>query len=217
MKSLYVLAAMAASLIALCACQGAHGLDGLPGKDGAPGKAGLPGKDGMPGATQDGSRLKARYLVASDGARSPTGTWNDTKLGADCTFQVAIDGQTRCLPGSLQSGYWGIQYSDAACLKAVAVWVVSANAACPNETPLPLDLYGRVDVPKTCVGAPATTVAYDVWAFDEPIAQPSGTVYAIAPTCHSVNPCMAGTAGCPTTYFAPHTLAADSFVESSVQ
>ena len=50
------------------------------------------------GQPEDGTRLKAFYLDADDGAREYFDLWTDTELGTACRFQVTRDGRTRCLP-----------------------------------------------------------------------------------------------------------------------
>lgn len=67
--------------------------------------------------TKDGSRLKARYYVADDGARQFAG-WFDTQRGEDCTFQVAADGKMRCMPIPRVQGYV-LYYADASCSQKI--------------------------------------------------------------------------------------------------
>jgi hypothetical protein len=61
---------------------------------------------------ESGTRLKARWLVGSDGSRQFV-NWRDTELDAECTFQSASDGSSRCQPYSAGVETGG--YSDAAC------------------------------------------------------------------------------------------------------
>lgn len=69
-----------------------------------------------PGSTS-GSRLKARWLVADDGARHFQG-WHDSERDADCAFQTAEDGKLRCLPlSAAMNTSW---YGDASCTKPIA-------------------------------------------------------------------------------------------------
>lgn len=49
-------------------------------------------------AAESGSRLKAKWLVAEDGARYFTFNWYDRERGHDCSFLLAADGVQRCLP-----------------------------------------------------------------------------------------------------------------------
>src|SRR6185295_8706491 len=46
---------------------------------------------------ESGSRLKAIVLTTPDGTQYFNG-WHDTMLDEDCWFDVAADGQLRCLP-----------------------------------------------------------------------------------------------------------------------
>lgn len=66
---------------------------------------------------QSGTRIKAKMLVTSDGAKSWNG-WRDTLLGLDCNFLLASDGQMRCLPTAVSVGI-GAYYLDASCINEV--------------------------------------------------------------------------------------------------
>ena len=68
------------------------------------------------GQPLDGTRLKAFYLTADDGSREYFDLWYDTQLGAGCRFQIASDGQTRCLP--FDRGI-GSSFLDATCGQAI--------------------------------------------------------------------------------------------------
>jgi hypothetical protein len=76
-----------------------------------------PGGDLAP--NQSGTRIKMKVLTTSDGAKSFLG-WYDTQRNEDCTFRLAEDSTTRCLPNvwpltapdpHTPNGY----YSDANC------------------------------------------------------------------------------------------------------
>jgi len=118
--------AMAMGLaLALAACRGADGEKGDPGADGARGEQGLQGAAGEkgakgdkgekgdpgPGANVDGTRLKGRYLVATDGARQWLG-WMDSQIGQECVFRDDGTGVLRCLP-TTPAGT--LVWTDAAC------------------------------------------------------------------------------------------------------
>lgn len=45
-----------------------------------------------------GSRLRPRYLVASDGTKVPTFSYYDETLKQDCAFQLQADATWLCLP-----------------------------------------------------------------------------------------------------------------------
>jgi hypothetical protein len=69
-------------------------------------------------SNRSGTRLKAEWLVAADGAEEFVG-WRDTQLKQDCRFGLAGDGLERCLP-SAASHADGASFADAACTKPVA-------------------------------------------------------------------------------------------------
>jgi len=108
---------MVIAVMALGGCNGAEGpagpagADGAPGTQGEKGEPGEPGKDGAAAATS-GARLRARWGVAEDGSRSFEG-WQDSELGAPCTFALAADGKERCLP--VAEGQGTIVYTGAEC------------------------------------------------------------------------------------------------------
>ena len=133
---------------------GAVGVKGEPGAPGSAGKDGAPGKDGA-ATTVDGSRIKARYLVAEDGARELLG-WRDTMLDTDCSFMVASDGATRCLPGTKYVGNQAaVFYSDDACAVPVALWINAPPCAPPTPK------YGVITDTDACV---STSRVYELGA-----------------------------------------------------
>lgn len=118
--------AILAAAVLLVACSAPEGLTGPHGERGPAGVAGPRGErgaDGAPGSVGedgasvvvDGSRLKARWRVAEDGAREPIG-WLDTMTGIPCAWSTATDGEERCLPPPA-AGAFG--YLDAACTQVV--------------------------------------------------------------------------------------------------
>lgn len=62
---------------------------------------------------EDGSRLRAVNYVAEDGAKQWAYKWRDTDRNEECTFGVAADGKTRCIPTALAIP--GVYYGDASC------------------------------------------------------------------------------------------------------
>jgi hypothetical protein len=60
----------------------------------------------------DGGRLKAVYLVGSDGSRQWDYAWWDSARGEQCSFIAFSDGTTRCVPAGSASA---IGFSDASC------------------------------------------------------------------------------------------------------
>jgi hypothetical protein len=79
----------------------AVGCSGSDGEAGAPGARGTPGEQGPAGKSVavSGERLRARWYVGADGARQFAG-WYDSELDFECSFALAADGLTRCLPVS---------------------------------------------------------------------------------------------------------------------
>jgi hypothetical protein len=66
-----------------------------------------------------GGRLVAERLTAEDGAVSPGG-WRDASLGHPCAFQVAADGELRCLPADLPAVQAGL-FADSQCRQPAAL------------------------------------------------------------------------------------------------
>jgi hypothetical protein len=100
---LFNLAWLAASAaVVLPACGGDGGADPI-----SPAACGQP---------EDGTRLKAFYLVGDDGSREYFDIWYDTSLRTYCRFQVTKDGQTRCLPFDR---IVGVSFLDSSCGRAM--------------------------------------------------------------------------------------------------
>lgn len=99
-------------------------------------------------AAESGSRLKARWRVASDGAREFVG-WRDTERNEDCVFSLASDGQIRCRP---QGAGFTMYYGDAACTQPIVPVVKLTDAACATAlTPKYATLY------ESCPAVPGAT------------------------------------------------------------
>jgi hypothetical protein len=101
------------------------GSGGAGSGSGASSGSGSPVPDANADTTQSGSRLKATYYVGSDGSKQ-FASWSDSARGNEtCTFQVAADGATRCLPaGSYSYSY----FSNSTCTTP-AVMLTSCGAA----------------------------------------------------------------------------------------
>lgn len=87
--------------------------------------------------TPVGDRLLQLDLTAEGGLRVPSGLWRDPTMGADCRFEVAADGATRCLPTptleapqGLLSVVSSITYSDADCTMPMPVATLSQPGIC---------------------------------------------------------------------------------------
>jgi hypothetical protein len=72
--------------------------------------------------TQSGSRLKAKYYVGSDGSKQFLG-WHDSMLNVDCSFLLASDATTRCIPAAPPGVGIATQnfFADAACTQPLGV------------------------------------------------------------------------------------------------
>ncbi len=144
-----------------------------------------------------GTRLKAKYRVADDGAKAyDPFTWYDSQRKEDCQFGIAADGKDRCLP--VASGFLLGNFGDAKCTKPVAF-------AQPNCTPK----YAYGYAPAVC----STSAGRSVYVVTDPVAV--GTpLYA-----QSKTGCVpAGTAGETTPYFAVGAeISPASFVAGTVQ
>jgi len=91
------------------------------------------GADGPP-LYQSGTRLKVRAFVGADGSRQFAGM-RDATRDVDCTFAVAADGRTRCLPLATGASV-GAYYADAACSLPLA----ATRAGCASLAPYALSV-----------------------------------------------------------------------------
>lgn len=120
-----------ATVMVLCACSSSSTTEKIAAEPGT-GPSVTPGADaGVVGAdpNQGGSRLKARVYVGADGSRLVSGM-RDTQMNVDCTYQVAADGNTRCLPTSLAFTRLSTTSIDAACKTTL----YRAAKGCESET-----------------------------------------------------------------------------------
>ena len=140
-----------------------------------------------------GSRLKANYYAGSDGSQQFLSTFHDTQRNEDCSFGLASDGTTRCLPspsaptGPMQSMY-SVYYSDAACTTPiVAVSTCSGNTA-PKYVSVG-GLPGGKTAPSVYALGSVTTVGT---AYQFTYTQSAGTANACASPFSSLTPtCLA--------------------------
>lgn len=107
------------SLLLLVACGAApeENTDGGPVANGAFGAI-------------SGTRLKVRFLQGDDGSKQFLG-WRDSLRNESCTFTVAEDGASRCLPIDQSTAF--IQhtshlYLDDACAQAIAEVPLNCNS-----------------------------------------------------------------------------------------
>lgn len=81
-------------------------------------------------AAESGTRLKARWYVAEDGARQWAFNWFDRERNEECSFQRAADGVLRCIPaGVVLTTY----YSDPDCTQRVVASYASLD--CQGNPP----------------------------------------------------------------------------------
>lgn len=81
-------------------------------------------------AWESGTRLKVRRYVSPDGASQPIG-WFDSERNESCSFAVASDGQSRCLPIPGAHYDVGLYYTDAGCSMPAVVQSTAACTAAP--------------------------------------------------------------------------------------
>lgn len=64
---------------------------------------------------KNGTRLRNKYIVASDGTITLGAGLIDTQRGEDCSFSLAEDGVLRCLPGEPNIAITSVYYNNATC------------------------------------------------------------------------------------------------------
>ncbi len=168
---------------------GMGGMANTSGMGGAGGVGGFVEDDGgifdaltdpVPDASADptsGTRLKAKYMKADDGARAPiAGVWHDSQRNEECSFQRAADGKQRCMPTNVT--YAGF-YADASCTQpflyvttgcAPTKYVVDYGQTCGALNTLNYFPVGSQTVPATiyyktggnCMSSPAIS-GYDYY------------------------------------------------------
>jgi hypothetical protein len=98
---------------------------------------------------RSGTRIKMKVLTSPDGAKVFQGNY-DSQRGEDCSFQVAADGVTRCLPTAIA----GIAspasfFDDASCTVPVALSFGCSSV--PSYVAVPIS-------PPTCPPVPGVRV-----------------------------------------------------------
>ncbi|MBX3230657.1 MAG: hypothetical protein KIT84_00455 [Labilithrix sp.] len=155
---------------ASCGAEGPPGPPGPQGPAGDPGGSGAAGTNGANGADganvtdpsdagvvdaslpppKDGTRVKARKstvtttTTTSDGAETVTSYqlsgWFDTSRNEPCTFTMAADDKTRCLPTTLAVRDYsnGSYFNDASCTQPLAFTSKPSTSSCgPTTVPGP--------------------------------------------------------------------------------
>ncbi|MDB4963371.1 MAG: hypothetical protein JWP01_3370 [Myxococcales bacterium] len=119
----------------------AGGTDGAGGGDAGDGGGGGGGGDLGTEIAKSGTRIKMKVLTTPDGAKQFSGFVDTARNNEDCSFQLASDGMTRCLPGAAPVADY---FADAACTirltiaytcsppTYVAVPTVAASPTCPT-------------------------------------------------------------------------------------
>jgi hypothetical protein len=111
-----------------------------------------------------GTRLKVKRYVGADGS-SAFQTLHDSQLNVDCYFQLAADGQSRCLPSWPAAASMSIAYSDAKCSNPLAY------------------VFKGCSVPQHAVQNDSTACAWPPTVHVYSIAGPySGALYSGSPT-----------------------------------
>ena len=107
---------------------GGHGGTGAATGGGSGGHGGSILNPIADAVAKSGSRLKAQWMAGDDDSRWYPAIW-DSERKENCTFRVASDGKTRCLPLG-ESASVSMYFSDVGCLKAVASY--PAGVGCPT-------------------------------------------------------------------------------------
>lgn len=122
-----------------------------------------------PAQADPGSRLKPKYRAGEDGSKEfIANQWWDSQRSEDCSFQLAADGQTRCLPSGADFRY----FSDAQCSQPMVLMQGSCSA--PK--------YATSATAAACGLDPSATHVFQLGAATNPTqiyAQAGGSCYAV--------------------------------------
>ncbi len=142
----------------------------------------------------DGTRLKATYLIGADGSKAYlTSVWYDSQRSEDCSFGVAGDGQTRCLPNGAAGGL----FADSACTQPI----LSMPTGCTAPA------YALTQSAQGCSVNPVGTHVFSVGA----LTNPTGIYVQSGASCFS-----AGTGASGFDYYTVGAeIPASSFVAAS--
>jgi hypothetical protein len=136
----------------------------LGGND-AGGEANQGGRASQGLGYENGARLRARNWHAEDGASQFIG-WRDTQQNIDCSFFLAEDGHTRCLPSTFASLF----YADPSCTTPILVFLCATGAG-----------QATVPIPGATSCESTEYRAYDVG----PLTTPA-LIYSNPPACTAV-------------------------------
>lgn len=124
--------------LALVTCSGSDGGPYDPANPNQPGSPSNPNDPGNPGdplgtltaPIKNGSRLRNKYIEATDGTVTLQIGLYDTQRNEDCSFVDAEDGQLRCLPLTGPS-YVATVFVDSSCTIPL---VFGPNCSAPAKT-----------------------------------------------------------------------------------
>jgi hypothetical protein len=142
-----------------------------------------------------GTRLKTQRYVGADGSSAFLGMY-DSQLGVPCSFSIAADGTSRCLPGYSAAAI-ATFFADSGCAQRIGY--ASPGCASPK--------YAYWSDTSSCLPIPTTHI-YS-------IAGPySGTLYSGSPGACTAEPSLA--ASYIMLYSLGSELAASTFVQATV-
>jgi hypothetical protein len=192
--------------VAMAACSaskdeitwGGHGGQGGTGQSVAASGKGSGILDPVPEASADpvnGSRLKAKYRTAEDGAKEYLPYfWYDSERQTDCAFGPSADGKERCIPSPASSA--GVYFADPSCAQPLAHGLACTypppkyatsydGATCPatsriyvlGTTTSPAKIYAKSGASCVDLGAPSPAFSYyELGAEVPPASFVAGTV-----------------------------------------
>jgi hypothetical protein len=175
---------------------GGSGGGSAGGGSGGTGGGGSGGSGGEPDYVS-GSRIKARTISTTDGARAFAGFYDST-LATACSFGRAADDAVRCLPTS--TAYAGTYFSDSGCAVPLAY-----SAGCADAYAV------RAETTNSCVDVGYGAVGTRTHVYPVGAAY-AGTVWAGTPAACNMTPAPASF----TLYSLGSEISADTFATGSV-
>lgn len=151
-----------------------------------------PVSDAAAQSATSGSRLKANYYVGTDGSKQFI-SWHDSQLGVDCSFALASDGTTRCMPVEYNA-LTGIYFSDSACSQTLAI----INKGC--------------SAPKYAYGGVSSCSSYSYIIY-QPGSAYTGTLYSGTPSSCSATTSSSSSYG----FYSATVVPPSTFVQATVQ
>jgi hypothetical protein len=145
------------------------------GNGGAGGSSsGTAGSGGAPGCTCDvpdmsGTRLKVAHIEGADGSRANAGLFNDTQLGAICSFKSMADGGTYCVPDHVVMN----TFTDAECKLPIYIVTFPFGKCQPS-----LPTFAEFDT-RNGLSCADTVVGFRIYSADTSSPQTISTWYAL--------------------------------------